>query len=395
MRKPKEILPDGLKRCTSCKDIKFATLEFFRVNKNGKNGLEAKCRTCYSASQKAYREREKENIKQKYRDRRVLKPKDQHKRTTRWFVVYGKEPTHKLCRGSCELTKPVIDFSIRGKKKNGQSHYCSNCKACNSLLAKQSIMDNPEKAQKRKEKQKARYEAKAAAKRALKPQPKEGHVFCTGCKVEKSHIIEFFEKTYSGKTGLTLSCRVCVTKEKQKHTKKHLSDKHGYRFCNHCDLELTMNEFKTYSGGFGWVCKACRISSEKTDKQKTIDNARNRLRCFLFTSKERYSDEIGCTNQELRLYIQKQFIYDMIWNNYGVYWNLDHYYPLSKAFDHSQNAYAKARHFTNIKPIRTIDNLEKHDDIPWEYRNIEDFLKDWTPPKSKEAEAKKPFSWND
>ena len=374
------------KTCTACSVSHPATLEFFPYQRGGKYGYESRCHPCYVASLRARRERDKKDGIN--RDKRQKRPKEQHGNVIRWLVD-GKEPTHKLCGGPCKLTKPVIEFNTRGQKINGKPIYRSKCKACESLYHK-----NPERIQVRREQQKIRSRAKVEAKRALLPQPKEGYRFCAKCKNEKLLTIEFFEKCLTNKGRLKWTCRVCSTKEKQKHTKTHLSHKHNHRFCYHCDQEFVLNEFKTETGQFGFVCKRCRIDSYKTNKEKTLDEARRRLRNFLFSTIEKYSEEIGCTNFELRLYLQKQFIFDMSWDNYGTYWHLDHYYPLSRAFEYSLEAYAKARHFTNIKPIRALDNMIKHDGVPWEFRDINDFLKDWIPPQSKEVEIKKAFSWD-
>lgn len=393
LQPPKEVLPEGQKRCTSCDEIKTATLEFFRFDKDGRNGLESRCKVCYIASQKAYRERERENIRKRYCNRRVLKPKEQYKTITRWLVD-GKEPVNKLCGGPCKLNKPVEEFSIRGKKVNGKPRYKSKCQQCILLYFKLDRIKNPERVKVRADKAYAVKKAIRDALRVLELQPKEGHIFCNGCKAEKLFTIEFFEKCFVSKSGLKMTCRTCVIKEKQKHTKRHLSDKYGYRFCNHCDQELVLNEFKTEGGTDGFVCKACRINSDKTNRELMFNNARSRLRNFLYAPSERYSDEMGCTNKELRSHLENQFKSGMTWENQGSYWHLDHYYPLSKAFEHSLEAYAKARHFTNIRPVEAIKNLKKHANIPKEYLNIEDFLKDWIPPKPKQVKTKKAFSWD-
>jgi hypothetical protein len=95
----------------------------------------------------------------------------------------------------------------------------------------------------------------------------------------------------------------------------------------------------------------------------------------LHSDKERYSPEIGCINTELRKCLESMFKKGMTWTNYGTYWHLDHHYPLSKAFEYSTEAYTKALHYTNIRPIKAGDNLKKHNQIPKEFRDIKVFLK--------------------
>ncbi len=39
-------VPEGCRKCTKCKEIKLETLEFFNKLKNGRNGLNPRCRVC-------------------------------------------------------------------------------------------------------------------------------------------------------------------------------------------------------------------------------------------------------------------------------------------------------------------------------------------------------------
>lgn len=68
---------------------------------------------------------------------------------------------------------------------------------------------------------------------------------------------------------------------------------------------------------------------------------------------------IGCTVDELRVHLEKQFVDDMSWDNHGSYWHVDHVVPLT-LFDHSnQDETAKAWHFSNLQPLKALDNLRK------------------------------------
>lgn len=78
----------------------------------------------------------------------------------------------------------------------------------------------------------------------------------------------------------------------------------------------------------------------------------------------------------------------MTWENHGKVWHVDHYYPLSKAFKHSDAAFKKACHYTNLRPLKKKQNLKKHAKIPSKFKNIEDFL-------SYNPIPIKPFSWDD
>jgi hypothetical protein len=67
---------------------------------------------------------------------------------------------------------------------------------------------------------------------------------------------------------------------------------------------------------------------------------------------------IGCSWQELREHLEKQFKEGMTWENYGE-WHIDHIIPLS-LFDLSkEEAVKKAIHFSNLQPLWAEDNLKK------------------------------------
>lgn len=71
---------------------------------------------------------------------------------------------------------------------------------------------------------------------------------------------------------------------------------------------------------------------------------------------------LGCTIDEFKLHIESQWESWMNWENYGpgLYnqWQLDHIKPIKYFVQHSNNPFA-ANHYTNIRPLRGIDNLKK------------------------------------
>jgi len=57
-RKPKEVIPEGLKRCYKCKELKPATMDYFSADNRSPGGLQAACKRCYGE----YREQNRERI---------------------------------------------------------------------------------------------------------------------------------------------------------------------------------------------------------------------------------------------------------------------------------------------------------------------------------------------
>jgi ABC-type proline/glycine betaine transport system substrate-binding protein len=71
---------------------------------------------------------------------------------------------------------------------------------------------------------------------------------------------------------------------------------------------------------------------------------------------------IGCTPQQLKIYLESKFLQNMSWENYGYRgWHVDHIIPLSSAKNY--NDIYKLFHYTNLQPMWGIDNMIKGNKI--------------------------------
>ena len=72
------------------------------------------------------------------------------------------------------------------------------------------------------------------------------------------------------------------------------------------------------------------------------------------------SEYIGCSFQELRSYLEKQFKNGMTWKNRGLFgWHIDHIKPV-KEFDLTKiEEQKKCFHFSNLQPLWAEENLKK------------------------------------
>ena len=70
--------------------------------------------------------------------------------------------------------------------------------------------------------------------------------------------------------------------------------------------------------------------------------------------------DLGCTINELKLYIEWQFQDGMNWDNWTIEgWNIDHKIPLT-FFDLTDRAQLlQACHYTNLQPMWASKNLSK------------------------------------
>lgn len=62
-------------------------------------------------------------------------------------------------------------------------------------------------------------------------------------------------------------------------------------------------------------------------------------------------DLIGCTSDELKIYLESKFLPTMTWNNYGEYWHIDHIIPCSSFDLIDEEQQKKCFHYTNLQPL--------------------------------------------
>jgi hypothetical protein len=69
---------------------------------------------------------------------------------------------------------------------------------------------------------------------------------------------------------------------------------------------------------------------------------------------------VGCTSDELRAHIEKQFKPGMTWQNHGE-WHVDHIRPCASFNLLLAKEQAACFHFTNLQPLWAAENWSKND----------------------------------
>jgi len=69
-------------------------------------------------------------------------------------------------------------------------------------------------------------------------------------------------------------------------------------------------------------------------------------------------DDLCCSIDELKQWLEDQFKPGMTWDNYGE-WQIDHIFPLSKADLTDRKQFKKVCHWFNLQPLWTEENQEK------------------------------------
>ena len=78
---------------------------------------------------------------------------------------------------------------------------------------------------------------------------------------------------------------------------------------------------------------------------------------------------IGCNIDFLRSWLENNFDKNMSWNNYGMYWDIDHVIPLSKFNFNNEVELKICYNWINLRPLEKKTNILKSNNIDIEYIN--------------------------
>ena len=67
---------------------------------------------------------------------------------------------------------------------------------------------------------------------------------------------------------------------------------------------------------------------------------------------------LGCSVEQLKQYLEKQFTVGMSWSNYGK-WHVDHIKPCVLFNLSLSEEQQKCFHYTNLQPLWAVDNKSK------------------------------------
>jgi len=179
--------------------------------------------------------------------------------------------------------------------------------------------------------------------------PINGLKICCTCNLEKS-IIEFSKKA-DQVDGLMRRCKKCVAGHHQKVKPEITKTMKTYYENN----KIQINNYKN---------KWLKTKIKENDLYKFTTIIRSRIKNGLFRKNisenlKSTEDILGCTFEEFRLYIEKQFLNWMNWDNrgnvcgteliYNCSWDLDHIIPISYA--KTEEEVYMLNHWSNFQPL--------------------------------------------
>ena len=166
------------------------------------------------------------------------------------------------------------------------------------------------------------------------------------------------------KTGNSTSKKYCNSTCRNKYEYNNNPKIKEWKKCN-----FIKNKDKIYERNRNWN-KNNRDKVNNYVKQKKKYDILYKLRCSyrartaIFLSQRNYKKTssitkmLGCSPDELKLHIEKQFTKGMSWDNWNLEgWHIDHIIPLASAT--TEKEVYKLCHYSNLQPLWALDNLKK------------------------------------
>lgn len=204
---------------------------------------------------------------------------------------------------------------------------------------------------------------------------------CSKCKIEK--VLNDFYKSSRNKCGYRSQCISCereykdLNKDKRREYDKNRSydiDKKRSYYVKNKEYILSKRK-EHYSNNrenkLEYQKEYQRLNKEKRNLYlierrkndplfKLITNVRNLIyNSFYYSgySKNSKTEQLlGCTFEELKIYLENKFETWMTWENRGMYngdfdygWDIDHITPLSSA--ETEEDIIRLNHYTNLQPL--------------------------------------------
>jgi len=202
------------------------------------------------------------------------------------------------------------------------------------------------------------------------------HKICSKCKLLKP-FSEFYNNPSMGlktnKCGISCQCRKCNSKNGKRYFQENKEKKYTY-----ADQYRTTEAFKNQKQSYDKTYKSrpdIKLRTAEHANYRYHNDIQCRLRTVISTGirnclkfgKNHMSTEnvLGYTIDDLRCHLESQFDEKMNWENYGIYWEIDHLLPVSyfQFSSYTDPGFKDCWNLENLQPLEKIENRKKSNKI--------------------------------
>lgn len=181
---------------------------------------------------------------------------------------------------------------------------------------------------------------------------------CKQCNEEKQlDLLHFRQCKYkSGKFYFKNICRICECNNSKKFNKNYKkSDEQKAKFA------IYKKKWRKANADRENAKYKEKISTDICFKlRKNVSRAVNRaLKIHGFSKSNTINKYLDWNIEELKKHLEKQFNKEMNWDNYGIYWHIDHIVPQSclPYTNMSDDNFKKCWSLDNLRPLEAKQNM--------------------------------------
>lgn len=188
---------------------------------------------------------------------------------------------------------------------------------------------------------------------------------CGGCKSVMQ--VTCFSRDAKKSDGLLSICKTCDAANhkarREKNKAAYLARKKEYYKNNPEKMRQAAKNYRARN--YETLLKKQRFKRKEDHLYRMKENLRRAIRDAIkrggYTKTSRTLKIVGCTLEELKAHIERQFTKGMSWDKLGHEIHIDHIIPLASA--KSDGDLIALNHFTNLRPMWAKENMEKSDAI--------------------------------
>lgn len=244
---------------------------------------------------------------------------------------------NKFCP-KCNETKTIEDFNKKKNRPDGLYNFCRICQKIENKITYEKNREN------RLIKAKQYYENNK-----------------NNISVKNELIKEKRAETFKEWYNENKEYNIKRNKEYKEENKDILRQKKNIYYKNNIEKMREYGRNRLKNNPLVKLAKSCRGRISEALKHKGH-----------FKNKK-FEEYIGCTKDELKIYIEKQFKDGMNWEKVlSGEVHIDHIVPLSKA--ETEEQIYKLCHHTNLQPLWELENLKKNNKLIYEVKPIDKIL---------------------